>query len=162
MHRELGLSGKALAETILTEIGNLTFHINNCRGQGYDGAVSVFGHIDGLSAHTLRINEKGVYTNYHSHRLNLEVAGSFSIQYVRNILDQIKKLSFFFNFFWAASKNDRPFHRKTCSTLLEEEVEKCWSHKMGWADHRVGRFWESLYNNWILLRIHECHWGEGL
>ena len=93
MHRELGLSGRALAKTILTEIGNLTLHINNCRGQGYDGAVSVFGHI---KCH--RINEKGVYTNCHSHRLNLEVAGSCGIQYVRNILDQIKKLSFFFNF----------------------------------------------------------------
>ena len=34
LHCELGLSGKALAETILTEVGNLTLDINNCRGQG--------------------------------------------------------------------------------------------------------------------------------
>ena len=33
---ELDLTGKALAETILTEIGNLASDINNCRGQGYD------------------------------------------------------------------------------------------------------------------------------
>ena len=94
----MGFSGKALAETILTEIGNLTLDINNCRGQGYDGAASVSGHINGLSAHILRINEKAVYTHCHSHRLNLVVAASCSIQYVKNIFDQIKELSFFFNF----------------------------------------------------------------
>ena len=98
LHCELDLSGKALAETILTEIGNLTLDINNCRGQGYDGAASVSGHINGLSAHILRINEKTVYTHCHSHRLNLVVAASCSIQYVRNVLDQIKELYFFFNF----------------------------------------------------------------
>ena len=39
LHCELGLTGIALAETILTEIGNLTLDINNCRGQAYDGAA---------------------------------------------------------------------------------------------------------------------------
>ena len=34
LHCELGLSGKALAETILAEIRNLTLDIKNCRGQG--------------------------------------------------------------------------------------------------------------------------------
>ena len=98
LHCELGLSGKDLAETILTEIGNLTLDINNCRGQGYDGTASVSGHVNGLSAHICRINEKAVYTHRHSHRLNLVVAASCSIQYVRNVLDQVKELSFFFNF----------------------------------------------------------------
>ena len=98
LHCELGLSGKALAETILTEIGNLTLDINNCRGQGYDGAASVSGHISDLFAHILRIKEKAVYSNCHSHRLNLVVAASCSTQYVRDVLDRIKELSFFFNF----------------------------------------------------------------
>ena len=79
LHCELGLSGKDLAETILTEIGNLTLDINNCRGQGHDGAASVSGHINGLSAHILRIIEKAVHTHCHSHRLNLMVAASCSI-----------------------------------------------------------------------------------
>ena len=92
LHFELGLSGKPLDETILTEFGNLTLDINNCRGQGYDGAASVFCHINGLSAHILRINEKSVYTHCHSHQLNLVVTASYSIQYVRNVLDQIKEL----------------------------------------------------------------------
>ena len=98
LHCELGLSGKALAETILTEIGNLTLHINNYRGQRYDEAASVSGHINGLSAHILGTNEKAVYTHCHSYRLNLVMVASCSIQYVRNALDQIKELSFFFIF----------------------------------------------------------------
>ena len=98
LHCELDLTGKTLAETILTETENLTLDINNCRGQGYDGVTSVSGHINGLSTHILRINNKAVYTHCYSHQLNLAVAASCSIQYVRNVLDQIKKLSFFFNF----------------------------------------------------------------
>ena len=43
LHCKFGLSGETLAETILTEIGNLTLDISNCRGQGYDGAASVSG-----------------------------------------------------------------------------------------------------------------------
>ena len=98
LHCELGLTGIALAETILTEIGNLTLDINNCRGQGYDGAASVSGQINGLSAHILRINEKAVYIHCYRHQLNLVVAASCSIQYVRKVLDEIKELSFFFSF----------------------------------------------------------------
>ena len=99
LHCELGFPGKALAETILTEIGNLFLDINNCRRQGYDGAASVSGHINGLSAHIFRINDKAVYTHCHSHQLNLVVVASCSIQYVRNSQHQIKELSFFVNFF---------------------------------------------------------------
>ena len=82
LHCELGFSEKALAESILTEIGNLTLDINNCQGHGYDEAASVSSHINGISAYILRINEKAVYTHCHSHRLNLLVAASCSIHYV--------------------------------------------------------------------------------
>ena len=61
------MTGKALAETILTEAGSLTLDINNCRGQGYGGAASVSGHINGPSADILTINEKAAYTHCHSH-----------------------------------------------------------------------------------------------
>ena len=90
MHCELELSGEVLAETLLTEIGNLTLDISN-------GAASVSRHINGLSANILRINKKAVYT-HHSHKLNLVVPAACSIQCIRNVLDQIKELSFFFTF----------------------------------------------------------------
>ena len=141
LHCELALSGKALAETILTEIGNLTLDINNCRGQGYDGAASVFGHINGLSAHILRINEKAVCTHCHSHRLNLVVASSCSIQYVRNAFDKIKELSFFFNF------------SQSCQKMLDLSIEKhspdCLKKKL----KNVVQDGLSRSQGWTILRI---------
>ena len=115
----------ALAEVILSKIEHFTLDISNCREQGNDGAASVSTHISCLSAHTLRINEKVIYFHCHSHQLNLVVTASCSITYVRNVLYQIEEFSFFFIFFWATSKNPRPFHRKPWSRLLEEETEKC-------------------------------------
>ena len=98
------LSGKTLAETIPTENGNLTWDISNCRGQRYDGAASVSGHFNSLSAHILRINEEAVHTHCHTHQIDLVVAALCSIQYVRNIFYQIKELSFFFIFFESRQK----------------------------------------------------------
>ena len=80
LHCELGLSGKALAETILTEIGSLTLDINNCCGQEYHGASSVSDPINGLCANVLRINEKAVYTHCHSHQLNQHHAVSSMLE----------------------------------------------------------------------------------
>ena len=85
-----------MTKTVLNEVGHLTLDINNCSIEGYDGAASVSDHIDCLSANILRINKKAVHT-HNSHKLNLAVAASCSIQGITNVLDQIK-LSFFFTF----------------------------------------------------------------
>ena len=98
LHCDLGLSGKALAETVSGRLINLDLDIRNCRGQGYDGAAAVSGHINGLSAHICKINSKATYTHRHSHRLNLVIGASRTIQSVRNVFDQIKEISYFFKF----------------------------------------------------------------
>ena len=59
LHCDLDLSGKALAETVLNGMANLASDIQDCRGQEYDGASSVFGCANGLPAQILRIK---VYT----------------------------------------------------------------------------------------------------
>ena len=98
LHCDLGLSGKALAETVLGGLIDLGLDIRNCCGQGYDGAAAVSGHINGLSAHICKINNKAIYTHCHSHRLNLVIGASCNIQCVRNVFDQIKEISYFFKF----------------------------------------------------------------
>ena len=98
LHCDLGLSGKALAETVLGGLIDLGLDIRNCRGQGYDGAAAVSGHINGLSAHICKINNKAIYTHCHSHRLNLVIGASCNIQCVRNVFDQVKEISYFFKF----------------------------------------------------------------
>ena len=98
LHCDLGLSDKALAETVLGGLIDLGLDIRNCRGQGYDGAAAVSGHINELSAHICKINNKAIYTHCHSHRLNLVIGASCNIQCVRNVFDQIKEFFYFFKF----------------------------------------------------------------
>ena len=75
----LGLSVKAVAETLLGGLINLRLDIRNCCGQGYDRAVAVSGHINGLSAHICKFNSKAIYTNCLSHRLKLVIGVSCNI-----------------------------------------------------------------------------------
>ena len=111
-----GLTGQSLAKLILDAIDNFGLNIADCRGQGYDGAGSVSGHINGLSAHILRKNQKDIYTHCHSHRLNLSISKSCSIILVRNVLEQIKQLSYFFNL----SQNRQIMLEKSIATYCPE------------------------------------------
>ena len=63
-----GLSGESLAKLVLDELINFNLSIDDCRGQGYDGAGSVAGHISGLSARILNINKKALFTHCYNHR----------------------------------------------------------------------------------------------
>ena len=56
MNCALGLTGKALGQSILNETGNLTWILTTALDK-HDGAASVSGHINGLSAHILEILE---------------------------------------------------------------------------------------------------------
>ena len=89
LHCDLGLSGKVLAETVLGGLIDLGLDIRNGRGQGYNGAAAVYGHINGLYVHICKINNKVIYTHYHSHCLNLVIGASCNIQCVRNVFDQV-------------------------------------------------------------------------
>lgn len=96
-HCKWGLDGAGLAALVLQTLTNLTLNVQDCRGQGYDGAGAVAGHINGLSAHILRLNKKAIFTHCFSHRLNLTICESCSVPLVRNALLQIKEISYFFN-----------------------------------------------------------------
>ena len=98
LHCYLGFLGKALAETILVGLINFELEIRNCRRQGYNGVAAVSEHINGLSAHICKINNKTIYTHCHIHCLNLVIGASCNIQCVRNVFDQIKEISYFFKF----------------------------------------------------------------
>ncbi|XP_065645795.1 52 kDa repressor of the inhibitor of the protein kinase-like [Hydra vulgaris] len=88
LHCKYGLSGEALCKTILLCLKDYSLDISNCRGQGYDGAGSVVGHIKGLAKRIKDYNDKAVYTHCFSHRLNLSVANSCKLQEVRNMMEQ--------------------------------------------------------------------------
>ena len=80
LHCKSSLSGKALSETLLGAISELKLDINDCRGQGYDGAAAVSGSKNGMAAHIIKENPKAIYTHCFSHRLNLSVCKTCKIQ----------------------------------------------------------------------------------
>ncbi|XP_046862770.1 52 kDa repressor of the inhibitor of the protein kinase-like [Xenia sp. Carnegie-2017] len=92
------MSGKDLASVILKCLNEeLNLNIQDCRGQGYDGAGAVAGCINGLAARIKNLNEKAIYTHCFSHRLNLSICGTCAVQYVRNVLEHVKEVANFFN-----------------------------------------------------------------
>ena len=98
LHCKSGLSGKVLSETLLGAISELKVDINDCRGQGYDGAAAVSGSKNGIAAHIIKEDPKAIYTHCFSHRLNLSTYKTCKIKSVANIMGQIKELSYFFTF----------------------------------------------------------------
>jgi hypothetical protein len=64
-----GLSGENLAKPLLEVLNDLDLPIENCRGQGYDGAGSVAGCVKGLAAQILRLNPKALYMHCYSLKL---------------------------------------------------------------------------------------------
>ena len=93
IHCKEGLSGKDLASVILKCLNeDLTLNIQDCRGQGYDGAGAVSGCINGLSTRILQVNRKAIYTHCYSHRLNLSICAC-SVQCVHNVMEQVKEIN---------------------------------------------------------------------
>ena len=92
-----GLSGENLAKLLLGALNDLDLPIEDCRGQGYDGAGSVAGCVKGLAAHILRLNPKALYTHCYSHRLNLSICDTLSIIEVTKMLKHVKEVTNFIN-----------------------------------------------------------------
>ncbi|XP_046861621.1 uncharacterized protein LOC124454912 [Xenia sp. Carnegie-2017] len=84
------MSGKDLASVILKCLNEeLVLNIQDCRGQGYDGAEAVAECINGLAARIKNLNEKAIYTHF------TQLLQSFSndIADGLNLIEALKKLS---------------------------------------------------------------------
>ena len=98
VHCKSGLTGKDLFKEVVDTLNELGLDLKNCRGQGYDGAGAVSGVVNGLSALILKENEKARYTHCANHRLNLAISTSCKITSIRNLMNTIKEITYFFNF----------------------------------------------------------------
>ena len=119
LHCKSSLSGKALSETLLGAFSELKLDINDCRGQGYDGASAVSRSKNDMAAHVINKNPKASYTHCFSHRLNLSICKTCKIQSVANIMEQIKELSYFFNF-----SEPRQLSLLECIKLFAPDADK--------------------------------------
>ncbi|XP_046851139.1 52 kDa repressor of the inhibitor of the protein kinase-like [Xenia sp. Carnegie-2017] len=119
IHCSEGMSGKDLASVILKCLNEeLNLNIQDCRGQGYDGAGAVAGCINGLAARIKNLNEKAIYTHCFSHRLNLSICGTCAVQYVRNVLEHVKEAANFFN-----SAELREMHWRALSRFCKKRLK---------------------------------------
>ena len=92
-----GISGKAISGYIKETLGSLGLDLNNCRGQGYDGAGNMSGKYIGAAALLKKDSPLALYVHCASHRLNLCVANTCKIQPVKIMMALIKSVSDFFN-----------------------------------------------------------------
>ena len=93
-----GTSDLNIATNILETLKEFGLDIKNCRGQSYDGAASMSGEYKGVSSLIKKINPTALFVHCASHKLSLIVGKSCQIQQVKNLLEQVKDTSYFFNF----------------------------------------------------------------
>ena len=67
------------------------------RGQAYDGAAAMSSSRVGVQAKIKEHAPLAVYTHCNSHILNLSIAASSSLPYIRNMIDVINSTYLFFN-----------------------------------------------------------------
>ena len=92
-----GLSGETLSQNITNFLSSIGLRMEDCRGQGYNGAGNMAGKLSGFAARIQRSFEKALYVHCGSHVLNLCVASSCTVPIVREMMDNVRSVSDFFN-----------------------------------------------------------------
>ena len=69
--------------------------MQNCRGQGYDGAGNMAGKYQGTAARIQREYPLALYVHCASHRLNLCIVKSCEILLVKTRMDKVKLVADF-------------------------------------------------------------------
>lgn len=96
MHVERA-TGQKLADCIISMLAKLGLPIEDMRGQAYDGAAAMSSSNVGVHANIKRLNPLALYTHCNSHVLNLAIAGSCSVQSLRNMVGYINDVFLFFH-----------------------------------------------------------------
>ena len=92
-----GVTGEALAKNIEDAMDEVGLPLDNCRGQGYDGASAMSSKSKGVCGQILRRNPQALYVHCSSHRLNLVVAKACKLPSVIHMLGHAQKISSFFS-----------------------------------------------------------------
>ena len=96
------------------------------------------GHINGLSAHILKLNSKALYTHCYCHRLNLSVCDALAIVEVKNMMKHVNEISHFINI---SQTRNIPFevsikaHCSASDTKKTKLVDVC---RTRWVEHIEG------------------------
>jgi hypothetical protein len=91
-----GVTGEALVNNIEDTLQELGPPLENCSGQGYDGASAMSSQSKGVSGRILKKNPKALYVHCSSHHLNLFVAKACQLPSVIQMLGCAQKITSFF------------------------------------------------------------------
>ena len=108
VHCKSGLTDKDLFKEVVDTLNEPRLDLKICRRQGYDGAWAVSSVLNGLSALILKENEKALYTHCANHRFSLAISTSCKITRIRNLMNTIKEITYFYNFSPIRSENLQP------------------------------------------------------
>ena len=88
------ITADSLVSIIKDVILRFNIKLENCRGQCYDGASNMKGHISGVSAQLLREEPRAIYTHCYGHSLNSACQDTIrSIKVLKDALDTTFELS---------------------------------------------------------------------
>ena len=94
---DCGITGRALASKILQFFSSHGLDPSKLRGQAYDGAGNMSGHLNGTAALISNDYPLALYLHCASHSLNLAVVTSLDERNVRNMIGIVNRVSIFFS-----------------------------------------------------------------
>ena len=97
LYMDSGVRGEELKSKILETLRDAGIYMSYCRGQGYDGAANMSGVRCGCASLITAEYPLAICMHCACHKFNLVIQKTCSVQMVRNIMDTIKQLSYFFN-----------------------------------------------------------------
>jgi len=66
-------NAETISHVIKTYIVGIMLPINQCRGQAYDGAANMSGHINGVTARIQEVEPRAIYVHCLAHCTNLSL-----------------------------------------------------------------------------------------
>ncbi|KAL3060810.1 hypothetical protein OYC64_015201 [Pagothenia borchgrevinki] len=87
----------SITEAILSQLEKWGLEIDYLRGQGYDGASAMSGHVSGVQQRMKELQPRALFTHCRSHALNLVVHGCSDIPFIRNTMATIENIAVFFS-----------------------------------------------------------------
>ncbi|XP_060874016.1 zinc finger MYM-type protein 1-like [Metopolophium dirhodum] len=141
------VTGKGLAKLIIDNLQKYGIDTKYLRGQGYDGAASMSGKLNGVQAHIKKIHPLAMYVHCSAHSLNLAVSKSCSAAELRDCLSTLGKVR---DFFIYPKRKSVLHHQIESSSEISSKKTLKRSCETRWIErfHAVNDFIE-LYNHVI-------------
>ena len=129
------ITGEVLFEAVVNFYKRNDIHLEDLRGQCYDGASNMSALKKGLSGRVLEVNPKALYTHCTSHVLNLSIVAACKENTIQMVLTQMTSLAVYFKY---SPKREK---------LLEHVVE------VGTRDH-------SISQRKVIVGLCKTRWAE--